>query len=157
MGVYDVILPFLLVFTIMYAVFEKTKVLGTEKNSDGKVTTKRNLNSMVSFCIAFFVTICFLMLIGSFYKEQEQSIFLEGGWKIGFMIAMLGGVILIFLHAIKTSDGTPWLYFGYDFMVQYWNQEWLASIIFIVFVAGFMFWVTKAPKVEGKDEKKDKK
>ena len=26
-GVYDVILPFLLVFTIVYAIFEKTKIL----------------------------------------------------------------------------------------------------------------------------------
>ena len=31
LGVYDVILPFLLVFTIVFAILEKTKVLGLEK------------------------------------------------------------------------------------------------------------------------------
>ena len=34
-GVYDVILPFLLVFTIVFAILEKTKVLGLDK-IDGK-------------------------------------------------------------------------------------------------------------------------
>ena len=44
-GVYDIILPFLLVFTIMFAILEKTKVLGVE-NVGGNETTKKNLNSM---------------------------------------------------------------------------------------------------------------
>ena len=29
-GLFDVVLPFLLVFTIVFAILEKTKVLGTE-------------------------------------------------------------------------------------------------------------------------------
>jgi len=53
LGVFDVILPFLLVFTIVYAILEKTKVLGTEKVG-GKVASRKNLNSMVSFVIGFF-------------------------------------------------------------------------------------------------------
>ena len=53
-GVYDVILPFLLVFTIVFAILEKTKVLGLDK-IDGKEFTKKNLNSMVAFVISFLV------------------------------------------------------------------------------------------------------
>src|SRR3989338_8683840 len=53
-GVYDVILPFLLVFTIVFAILEKTKILGSEK-IDGKEHPKKNINAMVAFVIAFLV------------------------------------------------------------------------------------------------------
>ena len=53
-GVYDVILPFLLVFTIVFAILEKTKILGIEKAGD-KVYTKKNLNAMVAFISSFLV------------------------------------------------------------------------------------------------------
>ena len=91
-GIYDVILPFLLVFTIVFAILEKTKVLGTEE-IEGKKYTKKNLNSMVAFVMAFLVvasaqlvriinetmanivlllliSVSFLLLIGSFYRED---------------------------------------------------------------------------------------
>ena len=53
-GVYDVILPFLLVFTIVFAILDKTKVLGTEK-VEGREVTKKNINSIVAFVIGFLV------------------------------------------------------------------------------------------------------
>ena len=52
-GLFDVVLPFLLVFTIMFAILEKTKILGTE-DKEGHVS-KKNLNSMVSFVVAMLV------------------------------------------------------------------------------------------------------
>src|SRR3989344_4535790 len=99
-GLFDVVLPFLLVFTIVFAIFEKTKVLGMEE-IEGKKYTKKNLNAMASFVIAFlviassqlveiittvsansvivlFLSVLFLLLVGSFYKEGE-SVYLEGG------------------------------------------------------------------------------
>jgi len=46
-GLLDVILPFVLVFTIMFATLERIKLF-TEKGEP-----KRNINSMLAFCIAF--------------------------------------------------------------------------------------------------------
>ena len=40
-GIYDVILPFLLIFTIVFAILEKTKVFGTEE-IEGTKNTKKN-------------------------------------------------------------------------------------------------------------------
>ena len=88
-GLYDVVLPFLLVFTIVFAIFEKTRVLGTEEH-DGHKISKKNLNAIASFVIAFlviasselveiittvssqavvllFLSVLFLLLLGSFY------------------------------------------------------------------------------------------
>jgi len=49
-GIFDVVLPFLLVFTVIFGVLEKTKIFGEE---NGK--TRKNINSMVAFSVAFFV------------------------------------------------------------------------------------------------------
>ena len=95
-GVYDIVLPFLLVFTIIFAILEKTKVLGLEKGAGGE-GTKKNLNSMVAFVIAFLViastklvsiinevlanvvlllilAVCFLMLVGVFFGDKEFTL-----------------------------------------------------------------------------------
>ncbi|MDP7506475.1 MAG: hypothetical protein QF362_03470, partial [Candidatus Woesearchaeota archaeon] len=44
-GIYDVVLPFLLVFTIIFAILEKTKVFGMEE-VDGVKVTRKNLNAI---------------------------------------------------------------------------------------------------------------
>jgi len=113
-GVYDVILPFLLVFTIVFAILEKTKILGTE-TIEGKQYTKKNINAMVAFVISFLVVastklvsainqalasivlllllaVFFLLLVGSFFKEGED-VFLKGGWRTFFMFIMFFGKV----------------------------------------------------------------
>ena len=51
-GMFDVILPFLLVFTIVFAILEKTRVLGEENGQP-----KKNLDSMVAFGSALLVAV----------------------------------------------------------------------------------------------------
>lgn len=48
LGLTDVLLPFLLVFTLLYAVLQKTKILGDEK---------KNINMMIALVIALLVVI----------------------------------------------------------------------------------------------------
>lgn len=56
MGVLDVIVPFILVFTIVFAVLQKIKVLGTE---DGKPEGKprKNFNAVIALVMALGVVI----------------------------------------------------------------------------------------------------
>ena len=44
-GIFDVVLPFLLVFTIVFAILEKTKVFGTD-DIGGVKYSKKNLNAI---------------------------------------------------------------------------------------------------------------
>lgn len=175
-GIYDVVLPFLLVFTIVFAIFEKTKVLGMEE-VEGKKYTKKNLNAMVAFVISFLViassklvelitqvssqmvvllmlSIFFLLLVGSFYKEGE-GVFLEGGWKTLFMIIMFIGIVAIFLEAIQTKEGQPWLEWFWEYISAHWTSTGVASIILMVVIIIFMVYITKSPKTEVKTEKKE--
>lgn len=164
-GIYDVVLPFLLVFTIIFAIFEKTQIFGTEK-IEGKELTKKGLNAMVAFVIAFFViassqiveiitdvsaqvvvlllsVIFFLMLIGTFFKKDEPTA-LEGKWRTFFMTILFIGIVLIFLNAIKT-EGVSWLEIIIMFFVEYASTAALASVLLIAFIIIFIVWVTKEP------------
>lgn len=174
-GVYDVILPFILVFTIVFAILEKTKVLGTEI-LEGKKYSKKNLNAIVAFCIAFFVvgssklvdilqivssytvillmvSILFLILVGSFWKEGE-GVFLGGKWNTLFMLIMFIGIVLIFLNAIKTESNESWLSYGWGWLVDNWQNEWVATIIFILIIYAIMKFITQEDKTKPHVEKK---
>lgn len=160
LGVFDVILPFLLVFTIVFAILEKTRVFGSEE-IEGKKYTRKNINAMTSFVIAFFVvassriveiitevsanvvllllgSVLFLMLIGSFYKETPEGVFLEDPWKQIFIGIMFLGLTLIFLHAIKTESGKTWLDVLLDSIKNVANSKAVATIIFAIVVIVFM-------------------
>jgi len=52
LGVWDVILPFIFVFTVSYATLEKTKVLGADKGEP-----RHRFNAIVSFVIGLFVIV----------------------------------------------------------------------------------------------------
>jgi len=161
LGIYDVVLPFLLVFTIVFAVFEKTKIFGMEKIGKEEYTRK-NLNSMVAFVIAFFVvasarlvavinealahvvllllvSISFLLLIGSFFSHKEEAFLKEGAWRTTFMIFMLVGVLLIFLNALD------WLNPGYNWLANHWDSTAAGSVALMAVIIGFMYFIVREP------------
>ena len=161
-GIYDVVLPFLLVFTIVFAILERTKVFGTE-SIDGKEYSKKNLNSMAAFVIALLVVassqlvetltsissqvvvlillaVFFMALIGIFYKEGDLlEKGLEGGWKILFMVIMFIGLVFIFLNAIKTQSGYTWLELTVGFLSEFYTSTAVATILLMIFIIGFMY------------------
>ena len=175
LGIYDVVLPFLLTFSIFFAILEKTRIFGTEKTmgpGGGEETTKKNINAMVAFVGGFLViasskmvaiiheslpnvilllliSVSFLLLIGTFYSQKEEVI-LEGKWRTFMMIIMFIGVVLIFMHAIPTDDGEPFLEYAYDYVVDNFDSTAVSSIILAIIVIGLMAWITKgeSPKQE---------
>lgn len=176
-GIYDVVLPFLLVFTIVYAILEKTKVLGTEEIKGVKYTRK-NLNAMTAFAISFLVvassklvaiianvssqmvvlllaSVFFLLLVGTFYKEGED-VALEGGWRTFFMVIMFVGLLVIFLEAIPTKSGQPWLEWFWNYLVTHWSSTGVGSVLLIIFIVIFIWWIQK-PSGEGGVKKEEKK
>lgn len=162
-GLYDVVLPFLLVFTIVFAIFEKTRILGTEE-IDGKPYPRKNLNAMSAFVIAFFViasselveiiaevssnvvvllmaSVLFLLLVGSFFKEEKEGFWLkQKGWQVFFMIIMFIGIVLIFLNALG------WLDDFWGFLSQGSGGNAVGSIILIIIIVLFMIYIVKEPE-----------
>jgi len=169
LGVYDVLLPFLLVFTVMFAILERTQLLGTEGE---KKHTKKNLNAMISFVIAFFVVassklvetitqvsseivillmliVFFLMLVGIFYKKsdiEKEGVFLQDAWKTGFMIFVAICIIFIFLDAIKTDAGDTWLQVFWDWLSSFYTDTSVAAILLIIFVIVVIAFIGRGEK-----------
>jgi hypothetical membrane protein len=167
-GIYDVVLPFLLTFTIVFAILEKTKILGTE-TIDKVSYTKKNLNAMVAFVIGFLViasgkiveaitavsaqiiillllSVFFLMLVGTFFGKEEDVYLEKGFWRYLFMIIMFLGVVFIFLNAIKTKAGLTWLEVFINWISRFWTSTAVASIILIVGIILFVWFMVSPPK-----------
>jgi len=159
-GVFDVVLPFLLVFTVVFALLERTKVFGMEK-IDGKEYTKKNLNSAAAFVISFlvvasselvgiiteisskfvvllFLIILFLLLVGSFFKEEPHAVFLEhGGWRTAFMGLVFVGLIFIFLDALDLLQDV------FNFFEGTQRGEVVGSVILLIVIVIFIVYVTQ--------------
>ena len=170
LGVYDVVLPFLLTFTIFFAILERTKVLGTEK-IDGEEVTKKNINAMVAFVVAFLVvatpkavgimsealpnivllvlvSVSFLMLVGTFYGKDEE-VKVEGNFRYFLMGLAFVGVLLIFAGAIPYDGHESWLHFAWDYIVSNFTSTAVSSVFMILIFLGIMVWVTHTPKGNG--------
>lgn len=174
LGVYDVVLPFLLVFTIVFAILEKTKVFGLEE-INGKEYPRRNLNAMAAFVIAFLVVAStnlvgainravanmvlllilaasFLLLVGSFTKpsEMKEGIFLEKGWRTFFMVIVFIAIVFIFLDAIRVG-GKSWLEIAWSFMGNNWSSSFVGAIILLVIIGAFMWFISKDRNVAAEE------
>jgi len=150
-GVFDVILPFLLIFAVVFAILQKTKLLGDNKaNLDAIVAFVIGLlvvaatkvvavinNTLPQIMLLVVVGLSFLLMIGIF-ADPKRSFFddLSGGFKIGLMIFMTVAVILIFLANIKTSGEESWLEYAWNYLMDYWSGAVVGSIVmFIVVIA----------------------
>lgn len=177
-GLFDIVIPFLLVFTLVYAILEKTKLLGTQK-IDKEVYANKNLNSMIAFAVGLLVvasanvvrtinhalpniivlsvaSLCFLILVGLFVKEGDFD-FSEKHkyWYGAFVVIMFLGVILIFLNSIYIGDSEDtWLSYAWNYVMSYWSGTVVSSIIMVIVIIGAILYATGT---FGKGAKKEEK
>ena len=162
-GFFNVILPFLLVFTIVYAILEKSAIFGKEKVGDIDAP-RRSVNSMVAFVIALFVVVTkenvysirealpqvalilviivsFMMLAGALVKGDEPFSFeKEKKWKIFLTLILFISVLAVFLNSIG------WLFPIIDYVVANWDQTFIVSLIFLAIVLGVIMYIVRTPE-----------
>jgi hypothetical protein len=171
-GFFDVILPFLLVFTVTFGILEKIKIFGTV---DGKPDSKpkTNINAMVAFSMSFFVIttkeivqaiqisvpqvifvliaiICAMLLIGSMFTGKE-----EFGFKGGTVAWILGAILALAVLAI-IFNSIGWLNPILDYVENYWDQEFITGIILLLVVIGAVLVVTGTNPFKKTSEEKAK-
>ncbi len=155
LGFYDVILPFLLVFAMMFAILDKTLVFGTE---NGK--SRKNINSVVAFVVALLVIgstrliavmneaisnvamlliiITFILVTISVFKTEGQYDLFQHtvlkGWIIFAVIAL---IVIIFFQALG------WNIIIWDFLRTRISEAWVATILFLIGVAVFIYLIQK--------------
>ena len=160
-GLFDVVLPFLLVFSIVFAILEKTRVLGEEADMP-----KRTLNSMVAFVTALLVVavnkvvyainkalpnvvllivivVSFLMLVGLFYKEGEFDFKTEHPkWTAFFVAILFILIVIIFLDSVMVGDtDQSMLDTGLEYVVQNITGPAVTSAIFVLIAIGAIIYI----------------
>lgn len=85
-GFTDVILPFILVFTVVFGVLQRSKVLGV--TAAGK--PKTNLNAMVAFVMGFFVLVLVRTLHAITWFTRYIAVLLVAFVFLGILFALLG-------------------------------------------------------------------
>src|SRR3989344_8676510 len=132
-GLFDVIVPFILVFTIVFAILEKTMIFGKQKIGDTEYPQK-NLNGAIAFVIAMIVvatanvvsvinaalpniilvsviSVSFLILIGVFWKSEELDFRKEHNGLYGFLVFLILIIVLgIFFAAMPYKDSSLLMY-----------------------------------------------
>ncbi len=154
-GFFDVVLPFLLVFTVTFGVLEKSNLFGKDK---------KNLNAMLAFTVGFLVVaatqitqaiqlsipkvafmlvvlISLLILVGSLMKPQPDGFdfwstlnnFVK--WPVGTVIAI--AILGIFLSSVG------WLQPIIDFFKLNIASPVISSVIFLAVIVGIIYYILK--------------
>lgn len=169
LGAFDTLFPFLLIFTLVYAILERSKVLGSDKEEP-----KHNLNAMVAFVMAFltiaspsiisflnfmtvwivviFLTIVFLTFLIFAVNQEAEKTMKSKGFRITLVSIIAGLVVLIFFIGFYQDKEFPPI--G-NWFLDFLNSEAFQLIIFLVILAVLVLIVVKGGG-ESKGEKTNK-
>ncbi|MEW6063500.1 MAG: hypothetical protein AB1571_03990 [Nanoarchaeota archaeon] len=157
-GMFEVVLPFLLVFAIVFAILEKTKILGTDETAK---KPKTNINVVVSLVIGLLlvlqteivqiinnflpkislviiVVLMFLIVLGIFNPEAVGT---WGGIPLFFAVIL---TILAVAWSLTPVAGWQW---------PYWftpTDQDLAIIILLAVIIAVIYLIVRQPKTQGK-------
>jgi len=154
----ELVLPFLLVFVIIFANLEKAKIFGDgKKQIDALVgliigliviafgnATGIILSLMPFLAVSAVIILVFMILYGMIFKEGEFE--MSKGLRIAFGI-LIGIAVVV---AVLVSTG------GWDYIIENWvyggsGGDIFMNVIFIAIIAGAVAVVLSGGKKENKD------
>ncbi len=153
LGLYDVILPFVLVFSISYGILERNKVLGDNKNASSMISfvlgfivvATANILDLVNFAVTFFVLtviglIGMLVIVKFFNKDWKP-----GDWPLGVGFAFL---IVIVLALFADLIDYKW--------VEEFIEPIIPALVFLALVALIIWVVVRKPGKKPSSAHEDK-
>lgn len=177
MGVLDVVLPFILVFTLVFAVLQKTKILGEDENKKPRknfnviialvmalaviiphvtgsyiygVDVVEVINSAIPNIALLVVGIVMVMLVtGVFGKPLDTSKSYMGGGIVALSILAVGIIFAVSAGWIGRTYIPRWLYFLY-------NPQFQTLVITLIVFALIIHFITKEEKPPTADKDKNK-
>ncbi len=163
LGVVDVLLPFLLVFTVVYGVLQKIKIFGDESKRFNVVIAlvmgfgvviphvlnpgRRSVVDIINaalpeISLIAIAIVMFLLIVGVFGNDIEFAGAGITGWAV--MLSLVA-VILIFGNAAGIFQMPQLLYFLEDPQIQ--------SLIVVILVFGIIIWfITAEPEKDDETE-----
>lgn len=147
------VLPFLLIFFIVFAILEKTKVFGDDKKQTnaliafiiglifvGVAFPKEVVENLILFLTVALVVVFVFLILWGFVSGKELKIESTGlRWAIGIVI--LVAVLVAVLWATGIQGGVLDLLFG-----QSWSSTFWTNALFIVLVGAALALILKDSK-----------
>jgi len=142
----ETILPFLLVFTVVFAILQKTEILGKgKKQVDAIIGLVAGL-LVISFAsatgliiqiipflaVALVVILVFMILVGSFHSKGD---FFGSGMKTFMMVLAFIAVAIAVVYL------TGFWQYLYDLIFLAGDSTLFANSIFIIIMIGAVVWV----------------
>ncbi|RME77838.1 hypothetical protein D6774_03150 [Candidatus Woesearchaeota archaeon] len=161
-GFYDVILPFLFIFTIVFAVLQKSTAFGTYEGG----VPKKNINALVAFVVGFLFVASIsrvaafesiaqrisLALVAMVMVSLVLGAFgqhLDVGKSKAYWIVVLIIVVAIFVSSLGFSD-----YISGRSVLEVLLTPWLVMIFFFLLVVWFIVRDTGTNKPKETTKKK---
>src|SRR3989338_3611582 len=118
-GFYEFLLPFLLVFTVIFAILEKTALFGYE--DEEKKKTRKNINAVIALVLGLLVVSQFEVVssLNQFLPRISMVLIIIGLFA-GNMSKGFGGVMLFFVAASAIIATYSALAPLMGFEVTYW-------------------------------------
>jgi hypothetical protein len=149
LGVFSYVIPFLLIFAVVFAILQKSKILGDDNRTiDAIVAAAIGLLSLqFDYVSTFFATIfprfgigisiflVALIFIGFFYKPQDGV----DAW--GGKLKWIGWIVGIGIIVWALTSWGDWS--GGGVGVTDWFGEYFWALIILAAVIGVIIWVTK--------------
>ncbi len=163
-GLTDVLLPFLLIFTIVFAVFQKTKILGEKKSYNTIIALVMSLttviphvtgnyplgydpvlilnNALPTVSIVVVALIMLLLLVGVWGAESD--------WIAGNTVT--GSIVLLSVAAIVVIFGASagW-WSGWSWFNDVFGADSIAIVVMILVFALVMWFITRDDTVSEGD------
>ncbi len=159
MGVFDVILPFILIFTIVYAVLQKTKILGERKNFNvvialvmglsvvfphvmGYYPPERDIVNIINqalpqISLAIVGIIMVLLILGVFGSKWQVWNTPLSGWAVLLAIGIVG---------LSFASAAGW---NIPRWLSFLNNPEIRSVLVVILVFAVIIWfITKEEKEE---------
>ena len=151
------ILPFLLIFVIVFGVLERSKLFGEDKKQlnailafvmgfifIGFLVPKAITTNLVLFVsVALVVMLVFLLLYGFVASDMEKGLQFDNYFKYTALGVIVIAVVLAFLWASGIGAGSDLYYLAFN---QPWSQTFWTNFLFIVVIGAALGIVLKSSK-----------
>jgi hypothetical protein len=169
-GVYDVILPFILVYVIVFAILEKSKIFNVKGDGDdnkhiksvnsvialvfglfaiaAKFTVQAMQNLIVNVVVFIIFILVVLILLGFIFGEDYKQLFMTkdgDSWTIKKWAAWTIGLIVIIVSVIALMYATDTIEPVKDFFNDLFDidSDSFWTVVIIGAIGGVLYLVTK--------------
>lgn len=168
-GFYRVFLPFILVYAVVFAILEKSKIFS---GGDSEREQVRNVNSVIAFVFGLFVVasiqtvtyiqslitnivifiifiLVVLILLAFIFGDQYMQLLQDDHGKLkGWVTWTVATIVLVVALAVLFSVLGVWNVVS-DLWNEYYDSDIVSTFIILVIVGGVIIWITKGDSKSG--------